>query len=97
MLPLSDRLAITRTELANERTLLSYARTALAIAAGGVGLVELFDTPPLVALGWLLMPLAAVVLVVGVVRYRRARSEYRGMGVDAGADPVAPRGSARPR
>lgn len=82
MMPLSDRLAITRTELANERTLLAYARTALALAAGGIGLVEVFDTPSLVTLGWALMPLSVMVLIVGVARFRRARETLRRLGVD---------------
>lgn len=95
MLPLSDRLAIARTELANERTLLAYARTALALAAGGIGLVELFETPVLVALGWVLMPLAAMVLLFGVARFRRARGTLRRMGVDVGAEVEAPREAVR--
>ncbi len=86
MMPLSDRLAITRTELANERTLLAYARTALALAAGGIGLVELFDTPTLVTLGWMLVPLSLVVLVVGVARFRRARETLRRLDVGVAAE-----------
>ena len=42
MLPLSDRLAVTRTALANERTLLAYGRTGLALMAAGVGVAEIF-------------------------------------------------------
>ncbi len=77
MLPLSDRLAISRTHLANERTLLAYVRTALALAAGGVGLVQIFTSPTVVALGWALIPASALVLIVGVVRFQRARRALR--------------------
>lgn len=77
MLPLSDRLAISRTDLANERRLLAYVRTALAIAAGGAGLVQIFTSPAVVALGWALIPGGALVLVVGVVRSQRARRLLR--------------------
>jgi putative membrane protein len=77
MLPLSDRLAISRTDLANERTLLAYVRTALALAAGGVGLVQIFTSPIVVALGWALIPASALVLIVGVARFRRARRALR--------------------
>ena len=77
MLPLSDRLAISRTDLANERTLLAYVRTALALAAGGVGLVQIFTTHAIMALGWALIPGGALVFVVGVVRFRRARRTLR--------------------
>jgi uncharacterized membrane protein YidH (DUF202 family) len=35
MLFLTDRLAVTRTALANERMLAAYGRTSLALAAAG--------------------------------------------------------------
>ena len=73
MLSLVDRLAITRTELANERTLLAYVRTALALAAGGLGLVQFFTSPIVIALGWTLIPVGVLVLLVGVERFQRAR------------------------
>ena len=77
MLPLSDRLAISRTDLANERTLLAYVRTALALGAGGVGLLQIFTSPTVVVLGWALIPAALLVLIVGVVRFQRARRALR--------------------
>jgi putative membrane protein len=82
MLTLSDQLAISRTDLANERTLLAYVRTALAIAAGGVGLVQLFTAPAVVALGWALIPGGALVLIVGVVRFQRQRRALREIEAD---------------
>jgi putative membrane protein len=83
MLPLSDRLAISRTDLANERTLLAYVRTALALAAGGVGLVQIFTSPAVVALGWALIPGGVLVLVIGVVRFQRSRRLLRKLEDDA--------------
>ena len=73
MLSLADRLAVTRTALANERTLLAYVRTALALMAGGVGLAQLFEARLPVLVGWALVPGGALVLATGVVRFRRAR------------------------
>lgn len=83
MLSLSDRLAISRTELANERTMLAYVRTALALAAGGVALVEVFTSPALVAFGWLLLPVGALVLLLGIMRFRKARRALRALEADA--------------
>ena len=77
MLPLTDRLAVTRTALANERTLLAYARTALALSGGGLGLLEFTDTPRLIALGALLLPTGLLVLAFGVLRFRRTRRTLR--------------------
>ena len=90
MLPLSDRLAISRTDLANERTLLAYVRTALALAAGGIGLVQIFTSPAIVALGWALIPAAALLLIVGVVRFQRARRALRDAEAAAGESPRSP-------
>lgn len=73
MLPISDRLAATRTEMANERTLLSYVRTALALAAAGVALVHVFTNQTIVMIGWLMMPVALLLLVFGFTRFRRGQ------------------------
>ena len=82
MLSLADRLAISRTDMANERTLLAYVRTALTLAAGGVGLVNIFTMAAIVALGWVLIPAGAVTLLVGVARFRRARRTLRVVEAD---------------
>lgn len=73
MVSIADRLAVTRTALANERTLLAYARTGLALMAGGVGLAQLIHDPDLVLLGWSLVPAGALVFIAGVVRFRQTR------------------------
>jgi putative membrane protein len=91
MLSLSDRLAISRTHLANERTLLAYVRTALALAAGGVGLVQIFTAAAVVVLGWALIPTSALVLLMGVARFQRTRRTLRTVEADAGrTDASAP-------
>lgn len=82
MLSLTDRLALMRTELANERTLLAYWRTALALAAAGVALVEVFAAPILVALGWSLMPAGVLVLLLGWIRFRGVRRRLADLGRD---------------
>ena len=64
------RLDRERTALANERTLLSYIRTALAMAAGGGSLRYLPNLPDAVRAGsWTLFGLAAICLVVGLWRF----------------------------
>ena len=72
-LSVSDDLAIMRTDLANERTLLAYLRTAATFAAGGIGLARLVTDPTMVRVGWALVPLGALVMAVGAVRFRRTR------------------------
>jgi putative membrane protein len=72
-LAVSDDLALMRTDLANERTLLAYLRTAATFAAGGIGLARLVTDPAMVRVGWALVPLGALVMAVGAVRFRRTR------------------------
>jgi putative membrane protein len=69
---LRDHLAYDRTVLANERTFLSYVRTAIALLASGGTLVKLFtDEQPMVLLGVALLILGGLVAVVGIWRYIR--------------------------
>lgn len=72
--PLRDELAARRTYLATERTFLAYVRTAIMLGVSGVSLVKLLRSQPeLVVLGYALMPLAAAVAIVGLVRFIRTR------------------------
>jgi len=72
-LVLRDYLATDRTILANERTLLSYIRTAIAFAAAGAALIHFFEFLFLELIGWALIPLAIIILVMGIQRYLRVK------------------------
>ena len=55
---LRDKLAPERTRMANERTLLSYLRTAfMLVVAGGTALKVFVDTPGVVFTSWLFIGL----------------------------------------
>ena len=63
-------LALIRTDLANERTVLAYGRTALMLVATGVSLVKFLNVSfDFVLLGWLLIAAGAIVGVAGTVRF----------------------------
>lgn len=67
-----DNLALVRTDLANERTLLAYSRTALITVGSGVSLIEVLTVPPIwIAIGWILAALGTVVGIVGAIRFVR--------------------------
>lgn len=67
---LRDHLAYDRTVLANERTLLSYLRTSIALFAAGGTLVKIFyDEPSMVRLGSVLLVFGLFVLIVGSIRF----------------------------
>jgi putative membrane protein len=67
--PVSE-LAITRTVLANERSLLAFARTALGCFLGGAGLFKFFGHPVYEIVGIILMVITAAVLLLGIRKYR---------------------------
>ena len=60
-----NELAIARTDLANERTLLAVLRTALGCSVGGAGLLKFFNHPAYGIAGIFLMMIAALILGFG--------------------------------
>ncbi|MEC4685061.1 MAG: DUF202 domain-containing protein [Nitrospirota bacterium] len=68
---LRDHLAAQRTTLANERTFLSYVRTALTLLVAGVSFIKFFGSVVIQVLGWILIPLGLFTLVKGVISFRR--------------------------
>ena len=66
---LRDYLAADRTALANERTLMSFIRTAVALAAAGGSLIHFFNSLITSIGGVLLILLAAVTLGWGLQRF----------------------------
>ena len=73
---LRDYLAMDRTVLANQRTLLAYFRTFIGLIAAGIGIIKLTDEKVLIIIGWIFVLLSPVVLVVGVIQYRKFRYKY---------------------
>lgn len=69
-LSLNDYLAIDRTILANERTLLSYGRTALAQIIIGGSALKFFDSFTLKVIGVLFLTAAFITILIGWYRYR---------------------------
>lgn len=64
-----DRLARRRTELANERTLLSYIRTAMGFFIVGIPAVWWLGLPGIQALGVVSLVMGVAFLAVGVWRF----------------------------
>jgi uncharacterized protein (DUF302 family)/uncharacterized membrane protein YidH (DUF202 family) len=87
-LPLSDELAVGRTSLANERTLLAYLRTALQCVVGGVSLIKFFDHPVARLLGAVFLPVGVAVGIAGVVLFTRRQLDAERNG-GAAWEPVA--------
>jgi putative membrane protein len=66
---LRDYLAIERTRLANERTLLSYIRSSLYLILGGIAFLQLEGFANIKYLGILSLVLSVIFLVIGVYRF----------------------------
>lgn len=72
---LSDNLAHIRTVLANERTFLSFQRTALAQFAGGASFIHFFEGTILKILGGFLIISASLTIYIGFWRYRKTKKQ----------------------
>jgi putative membrane protein len=76
---LRDQLALDRTRLANERTLLAYVRTAFMLLVVGATALKLFiDTPGVVITAWLFIGLGAFVGLWGAWRFVWMRRRING-------------------
>jgi putative membrane protein len=65
----TDKLAIERTLLANERTFLAYFRTTVVFLSSGIAILKLDVLDDLMALAYLLIVLAVLLMGVGSLRY----------------------------
>jgi putative membrane protein len=66
---LRDKLAVQRTILANQRTLLSFFTASLAIAVTGATLIRFFKGHWAHWMGWALLPCAVIFLMSGFKNY----------------------------
>jgi putative membrane protein len=69
----ANQLAITRTILANERTLQAFLRTALGCFIGGAGLIKFFGHPIYEIIGTFLVIICIVVAFIGIRKYRMVK------------------------
>lgn len=68
-LTLRDGLALDRTRLANERTLLAYVRAAAVIFVSSVSILKLLPNEKmLVGLSWVMLPTSVLLVSYGAVR-----------------------------
>lgn len=72
-LSLRDNLAIDRTRLANERTLLSYSRTGFSLVVTALAIFEFSDKDWAHLSAWVLIGLGLIIAVIGLLFYLRIR------------------------
>ena len=64
-----EHLALERTKLANERTLLSYTQAALYFLLGGLALFQLKENVELRYIGYLALVFSVLFFIIGIWRY----------------------------
>ncbi len=74
---LRDYLAIERTRLANERTLLSYIRSSLYLLIGSIAFFQLKDFPNFKYLALVSLVFSIIFFVIGVFRFRLLKKSLR--------------------
>jgi putative membrane protein len=88
-LPLRDELAIDRTLLANERTLLSYLRFGVALALAGVTIIHFVHHGWFSAIGIACLPAGALCGIIGTARYVKVRRVLLALRAKAVTNPAA--------
>jgi len=71
---LRDHLAMERTKLANERTLLSYIRTSLYLVLGGIAFLGMKDLSEMKSMGYGALIASAIILIIGVMRFYQLKN-----------------------
>ncbi|AUS04598.1 DUF202 domain-containing protein [Pseudotamlana carrageenivorans] len=74
---LRDYLAIERTRLANERTLLSYIRSSLYLLIGSFAFFQLKDFPNFKYLALVSVVFSVIFFVIGVFRFRLLKKSLK--------------------
>ncbi len=77
-----ESLALSRTVMANERTLLSYLRTGIAFAISGAGVLRFIqDGIYVLVAGWLLILLGICFSCFGVYHYHKLKNALKNTGL----------------
>lgn len=93
-----EHLALERTKLANERTLLSYTQAALYFLLGGLTLLQLTQYQDLRYIGYLALGFSVLFVTIGVWRFfvlkRKMRDLLKGSveSVQQSENPPTPKG-----
>lgn len=74
-LEIRDSLAMQRTKMANERTLLSYIRTAMAMVLAGLTFIKFFEDLFYIGIGIFSIPIGVGVAYFGYHRFTEKRKE----------------------
>jgi putative membrane protein len=67
------KLKKLEASLSNERTMLSYTRTAMSVLVLAVAMLKFFTDDTMIILGWAAVVFGVAILGLGIVRYIQER------------------------
>lgn len=71
---LRDYLALERTRLANERTLLSFIRTSLYMLLGGIAFLQVHGFDSIKWIGYFSLAISFAIMVIGLLRFYQLKN-----------------------
>lgn len=74
---LRERLAIERTAMGNDRTLLAFIRTALYFSIAGISVNSLLKVTYGIAIEILFWVIALIILVIGIIKYSKQKKSLK--------------------
>ena len=74
-----EHLALERTKLANERTLLSYTQASLYFLLGGLALVQLKEYEEMHYIGYLALFFSVLFVTIGIWRFIVLRNKMKNL------------------
>lgn len=74
---LRDYLALERTRLANERTLLSYIKASLYLLLGGIAFLRLEGFGQVKWIGYVSLGLSVLLIAIGILRFFWRKNRLR--------------------
>lgn len=81
-----EHLAMERTKLANERTLLSYIKASLYLLLGGLALLQIKEYENVKWIGYTALFICVIFVIIGISRYialeRKLRKLLRDLDID---------------
>lgn len=73
----ADLLALQRTYLANERTLLAWFRTFVVMLSSGFAIVKMTAFEEILPLGYALLVASPLLLLFGIIRFAYVKKQLR--------------------
>ena len=84
---LRDYLALERTKLANERTLLSYVKASIYLLLGGITILQLQVIASIKWIGYLSLLFSIGLFFIGIVRFYQLKKRLKKFYSDP-EDPI---------